>query len=534
MQAWWKRAIAGLSAAALLAFGGPCAAAWAGTPDRPDVYVDGQLLHFDTQPIIYQDRTLVPMRMIFESLGAEVSWEARTSTAIAVKDGVTLRLPIDSKTATKNDQTLPLDVPAQLVHNRTMVPVRFIAEAFGNKVTWDERGRVVIEGGDQAPAVRVIGADYYGLKEGQTTQVQELLRTQNIVAQVEKEAGLSFQMPVWIYLTNSDAGYKQAIATYGDPSDADGVDNVSEGVTYGNTVILPLHRNSEKASDLPMTVAHELLHVLLNQNGGFDLPSWVHEGLAWQAGLDAAYAGQAPLLRRMQDAMMRDYVLDIVKNGKYQPLIDDHDATIQALSASYNVELQDYLAYRYLIEQQGQAKFSAYLDAFALGDSAAFQHSFGLTPAAFETQFKHYLDQEAAKTSRGVAITFQVPASLPDNGILSITTQGTGEQRERDVMLGPGRYTVYVYKDGRIEGIETVPGEYIAQRDAQAAFLTLRMKTAQKFNGLDTRDGGFVLYDSFGEYMLSSVWTDDLQGQDHYSEASKLFGVEILDIQTIR
>ncbi|MGB8954842.1 MAG: stalk domain-containing protein, partial [Tumebacillaceae bacterium] len=417
---------------------------------------------------------------------------------------------------------------------RTMVPVRFIAEAFGNKVTWDERGRVVIEGGGQAPNVRVIGADSYGLKEGQATKVQELLRTQNIVAQVEKEAGLSFQKPVWLYLTNSDSGYKQAIATYGDRRDADAVNSVSEGVTYGNTIILPLHRNADKPSDLPMTVAHELLHVLLNQNGGSDLPAWVHEGLAWQTGLDAAYAGQSPLLRRTQDAMMRDYVLDIVKNGEYQPLIDDHEATLDALDAAYNVELQDYFAYRYLIEQQGQAKFSAYLKSFTSGDSAAFQHSFGLTPAAFESQFKRDLDQEAAKTSRGVAITIQVPANFPAGGTLSITTEGAGEQRERDLVVGPGRHTLNVYKDGRIDGVETVPGEYIAEQDEQAAFLTMRLKTAQKANGIDAREGGFVLYDSFGESMLSSVWVHDLQQQDHYSEADKLFGVEILDVQTIR
>ena len=103
------------------------------------VKLDGKTLSFDVPPQIINDRTMVPLRAIFEALGAEVEWENETQTATATKDGITVSVTIDSNKMQKNAEEIELDVPARLVEDsRTLVPLRAISEAFGCQVEWNE------------------------------------------------------------------------------------------------------------------------------------------------------------------------------------------------------------------------------------------------------------------------------------------------------------------------------------------------------------------------------------------------------------
>lgn len=111
--------------------------------DAVSVYCDGDLIEFDQPPIIESDRVLVPMRAIFESLGAQVSWDADTQTIIALKDDTTMVLQIDSNILTKNNENIVLDVPPRLVNGRTLVPVRAVAEGLNALVEWSEETRTV-------------------------------------------------------------------------------------------------------------------------------------------------------------------------------------------------------------------------------------------------------------------------------------------------------------------------------------------------------------------------------------------------------
>lgn len=103
------------------------------------VYLNNKQIDFDTNPIIESDRTLVPMRAIFEALGAEVKWYDETNTAAAVKDDVTVSVTIDGDTMLKNGESITLDVPARLIDDsRTFIPLRVVSEAFGCTVNWSE------------------------------------------------------------------------------------------------------------------------------------------------------------------------------------------------------------------------------------------------------------------------------------------------------------------------------------------------------------------------------------------------------------
>mgnify|MGYP000855193826 CR=1 FL=1 len=110
----------------------------------PTVILDGEQLSFaDTQPIIKDGRTLVPLRSIFEAMGATVSWNQDTLTVTAVKGNTKVILPIWSTEPTINGQVKKLDVPAKIVNGRTLAPLRFVGEAFGGTVKWDQTSETV-------------------------------------------------------------------------------------------------------------------------------------------------------------------------------------------------------------------------------------------------------------------------------------------------------------------------------------------------------------------------------------------------------
>lgn len=504
----------------------------AATWTSPDVFVDGELLHFDVRPQIQNGRTLVPMRMIFESLGADVSWEPKTRTAVAVKDGVTIRLPIDSKTVTRNGQTITLDVPAKIVDTRTMVPARFVSEAFGDKVEWDDRKYQVHISTNQAPKVRIVGTDRL-LEEGQTQNLQARLLAQQVTAQVEQAAGFTFTNPVWVYLSNSDQGYEQAIRTYGqDDNQTELVADTSSGVTYDYRVMIPLHRQANM-EDTVSTVAHELVHVLLNQNKGSNLPSWVHEGFAWQVGLDIGYRHQ-PLIKRQQiEGLVREEILGALDAGEYRPLINSAFTKIIALSkASYNLELQDYLAYQYLTERFGQDAFRQYLKAHANGSKTPFETTFGLTPQAFEEAFNARLQQELQKTSQGVEVTLQVSDAFT-GGQLRILPEG--QTGWKSLRLQPGQHTFRIYKNGRVEGLPTYDGYQETEADPTTVYLYLEPSAPQQEQGILADGGGLAIASTYGEYWLTNAWLYEVNSEDAlYPDVHEIFGVEIVSIQAIR
>lgn len=115
----------------------------AGKPSEIKVYLDGKPLAFDVPPMIDSGRTLVPLRAIFEAMGAKVDWREDTRTVTAVKGNTTVVMKIGSTSPTVNGKTVALDVPAKIVKNRTLAPLRFVGEAFGGKVEWEASTRTV-------------------------------------------------------------------------------------------------------------------------------------------------------------------------------------------------------------------------------------------------------------------------------------------------------------------------------------------------------------------------------------------------------
>lgn len=107
------------------------------------VILNDNTMSFEVPPIIENGRTLVPLRAIFEAMGAVVEWNEETRTVIASKGSNVVVLPLNSTKPTVNGKFYTLEVPAKIVQNRTLAPLRFVAEAFGGQVDWNESTKTV-------------------------------------------------------------------------------------------------------------------------------------------------------------------------------------------------------------------------------------------------------------------------------------------------------------------------------------------------------------------------------------------------------
>jgi hypothetical protein len=101
------------------------------------VFVDGQPIAFDVPPQIDNGRVLVPLRGVFERLGATVAWDDQTQTVLAQRGTTSVSLVIGNTQAMINGRPAMMDVPAMLVGGRTMVPLRFVSQTLGANVNWD-------------------------------------------------------------------------------------------------------------------------------------------------------------------------------------------------------------------------------------------------------------------------------------------------------------------------------------------------------------------------------------------------------------
>ncbi len=228
--------------------------------DSIKITIDGQAQTYDQMPVMVNDRVLVPMRGIFEALGATIAWEEATETVTGTLGSTTVTLKIGDTKATVNGSTVTLDVPAQLVNDRTLVPVRFISESLGAEVEWVESSQTVVittqkeepnpdDNQSTTPTGTtksftfedwtqivdkqnvVLGAEYKpenvsvsseqdhttgsgkSLKMANRTKSDHRVKLPNVFS--ESDIGKTFTISAWVYVPNMDKGVV-TLATYSD------------------------------------------------------------------------------------------------------------------------------------------------------------------------------------------------------------------------------------------------------------------------------------------------------------------------------
>jgi len=188
-------------------------------PPEITVKIDGEAIEFDIAPMIVDNRTMVPMRAIFEALGMEVAWNAATQTVFGFGNGRSIEITVGAETAIvspvtwRPSTTVELDTPAIIYENRTFVPLRFIAEATGAIVNWDERTRTVAistdydgvvlsrrshgggSGGVPFYVVHLTEQEMYGIIRGELEKAGLDFSS----SAPEKTAVVSYSVEVWVW-----------------------------------------------------------------------------------------------------------------------------------------------------------------------------------------------------------------------------------------------------------------------------------------------------------------------------------------------
>ena len=116
-------------------------------PKDVTITMNGEIVSTDQPPVIKNSRTFVPVRVIAENLGAKVLYLSDEKAVSIEKGGMHIYIPIGKKemriSTTELAGPVPLDVPAFIRNNRTMLPLRAIAEMFDMDVEWDGKAREV-------------------------------------------------------------------------------------------------------------------------------------------------------------------------------------------------------------------------------------------------------------------------------------------------------------------------------------------------------------------------------------------------------
>ena len=107
------------------------------TVGKTDYTVNGETKTMDVAPIIANSRTMLPVRYVAEALGATIAWDGATSTATITTADTEVRITVGASEAVVNGKAVTLDSPAFIENSRTYMPVRFVAETLGGAVAWD-------------------------------------------------------------------------------------------------------------------------------------------------------------------------------------------------------------------------------------------------------------------------------------------------------------------------------------------------------------------------------------------------------------
>lgn len=108
------------------------------------VMVKGKYIDFDVAPVIENDRVLVPMRNIFETLGAEVYWQGDVQTVIAVRNDDTIAMQLGQNFLFKNNEKIEIPTPSIAKDGRILVPIRAVAEALDTEVFYNGNTKTVV------------------------------------------------------------------------------------------------------------------------------------------------------------------------------------------------------------------------------------------------------------------------------------------------------------------------------------------------------------------------------------------------------
>ncbi len=238
--------------------------------DTIRIEIDGKPLTLEVAPQIENGRTLVPFKAIFEALGLKIDWIGEQRIATAYNADMNVSVKIDATYGNINGELIALEAPGKIVTGRTLVPLKFISEAFGSKVVWDPDKRLVsIKSGfkpyvytEALPTVDSIEKLKLILEyAGKYTQYVYPIREDILLAPtpVDKGNEPSIAQPEAAPSTNSDHSSTNV--------QVEGVDEADNVKTDGN-IIYQLRAQDLKITDISTGIMKTIATVKFEEGSG--------------------------------------------------------------------------------------------------------------------------------------------------------------------------------------------------------------------------------------------------------------------------
>lgn len=323
------------------------------------VIIDNEEISFDVEPILENGRVMIPVRAVFESLGADVTWDNDTATATAQKDDIKVDITVGSDVLYVNGEERAMDVPAKEVDGRVLIPVRFAAEAFGCTVKWDNDSSTVI----------ITSEPEYEYYNDKTVPLYDAVI--NTAEPIENN-GEDFALDAYVYSTTYDdvTEYLMAVQKYTDFSAYSSAFNEDMTVTHA-------YVNSDSTAAMYITFGEK-------------------EPYGYIAVLEFEYAeGHEPEAAPetsddAEQTPQQDAPNDEQTDDEYYPNTDDTVPTFESITGAQLIETEEdeeYTIYKYNGGFMGEAMYSMMLSmnyGFTLYD----------TRFDFDSTVKYYTDGE--------------------------------------------------------------------------------------------------------------------------------------------
>lgn len=358
------------------------------------------------------------------------------------------------------------------------------------------------------------------------TQVKQLLSDYQIVNTVSNTLQMNLNRTVHIYIAENAQDYQYDLnSLFGiSVAQAKSFSSDTGGFTQNESVLIPLYQN-KTPSDLANTLAHELTHAFLNDNVSY-VPSWINEGLAVYDGMTLQGKVENPVHYAGDVRDLAESVLQAAQTGKLMPLTPNEQMVLSG-QASYDLELQDWLAVTDLLHRQGTHAFSQYF--YRLNEQEtptnAFTRTFGQTPKAFNQAFTTLLTQSAATADPGVVLTFDIQPTF--QGMLRLLQHGS--HAWEGFQATAGTVKVSVAPDGMVSGpVGTVRGTYDSTKpDNHTLYINLDPLQNLVQNGQTVQNCGIAIDYHNGMYGFVDTWITWTNGKTTYLYTPALFGVNL-------
>jgi hypothetical protein len=464
------------------------------------VMIDNKLQTYEKAPVIMNGSTLVPMRAIFESLGAFIEWNDTARSVTATKYGQKIVITIGSKSAVVNGQTKQLEQEAVIIDDSTFVPARFVSEALGAAVAWNDATRTVsittpktADTGTGNGVPGSTGTAGSSSSKGSADQPPILLKETlpAVLPHVEKSASVPYpftfnkswstfntkyfqvyyygnENDIFILSKRFDELYDQLLGKFGNkltsripvyflaPADYMATVNIDwSSASWSptqSTMFMKLSGSNDFLDDLIVTFKHELTHALSVPSGSLgSIPMWFAEGAA-------TYNEQgAPFY----DVRAHRLLNDAYKSKSLVPWKDFGDSNStwkqEDLGKIY-AEAQSI--YGFLVEKYGETQVNALFKAGSRFDSslAALTHR---TLKELESDWLAYLNEKMAKDASYYGILYYEAGSRYEGDIKHGLPGGKGKLYDKYQLVYEGEFkegkfngtgVYYFNKGGRYEG----------------------------------------------------------------------------------